>query len=135
MSEDGHQRVYPSMPLEVKIDPTQQQQQQPLIAPPADSTRPPKPPSYEQAIGETTPALTEGPHVVVVTGKWKIKIKYVPNCAIKQIFVFTLEPVTAYGPSPVDVQCPYCHNYCRTRVRSSPTSRTHLIALLLCLFQ
>ena len=80
MSGDGQQRVYPSVPLEVKIDPTQQQQQQqPLISSTADSTRPPKPPTYEQAIGETTPALTAGPNVVVVTGKWK-------NKTVKKLF-------------------------------------------------
>ncbi|TMW45434.1 hypothetical protein DOY81_009487 [Sarcophaga bullata] len=36
--------------------------------------------------------------------------------------LIALEPVTAYGPNPVDVQCPYCHNFCRTRIRSTPTS-------------
>ncbi|TMW45637.1 hypothetical protein DOY81_009283 [Sarcophaga bullata] len=114
MSGDGQQRVYPSVPLEVKIDATQQQQ--PLIASTADATRPPKPPTYEQAIGETTPALTAGPNVVIVTGKWK-------NKNFKNFFENN------------NVQCPYCHNFCRTRIRSTPTSRTHLIALLLCLFQ
>ncbi|KAM7342158.1 lipopolysaccharide-induced tumor necrosis factor-alpha factor homolog [Cochliomyia hominivorax] len=112
MSDETNKRVYPSSPLEENIAGNQQQ---PLIAPKAAtaaSSRTPQPPSYEQAIGETTPAVTAGPNVIVIT-----------------------EPVSPYGPHPIDVQCPYCHNYCRTRLRYKPTSRTHLIALLLCLFQ
>ncbi|KNC27328.1 hypothetical protein FF38_07247 [Lucilia cuprina] len=107
MSDEASKRVYPAAPLEESVAATQQQ---PLIAPKV--TAPPQPPTYEQAIGGTTPAAASGPNVVVVT-----------------------EPVSPYGPHPIDVLCPYCHNYSRTRLRFKPTSRTHLIALLLCLFQ
>lgn len=54
---------------------------------------------------------------------------------IENIYFVILEPGVVYGPEPVDVQCPYCHNICRTRLRSKPTSRTHLFALILCLLQ
>ncbi|XP_013108746.1 lipopolysaccharide-induced tumor necrosis factor-alpha factor homolog [Stomoxys calcitrans] len=110
MSQDDNKGIYPSAPLEQVAS---SEQQEHLLAKPA-------PPSYNQAIGvepitgqpthaATTPADS---HVVVIT-----------------------QPVTTYGPTPIDVQCPYCHNICRTRVRSTPTSRTHLFALILCLLQ
>ncbi|XP_065369149.1 uncharacterized protein LOC135961569 isoform X2 [Calliphora vicina] len=111
MSEDPNKRVYPAAPLEESVVAAQQQ---PLIEPKSvpQPPQPPHPPTYEQAIGASTPAVTAGPNVVVVT-----------------------QPVSPYGPHPIDVQCPYCHNYSRTRLRHKPTSRTHLIAVLLCLFQ
>ncbi|XP_036218804.2 lipopolysaccharide-induced tumor necrosis factor-alpha factor homolog [Bactrocera oleae] len=76
------------------------------------SLLPPAPPSYAQATG-AAPTAANTSHVVVIT----------PGAPI------------LYGPVPVDIQCPYCHNYTRTRLLFKPTSRTHLIALLLCLFQ
>lgn len=65
MSDEINKPIYPSAPLEQSVSATQQQ---PLIGPKV-ATRPPQPPSYEQAISETTPAVTTGPNVVVVTGK------------------------------------------------------------------
>ncbi|XP_017479570.1 PREDICTED: lipopolysaccharide-induced tumor necrosis factor-alpha factor homolog [Rhagoletis zephyria] len=73
----------------------------------------PAPPTYSQATGATPTTAPDAAHIVVIT----------PGAPL------------AYGPAPVDIQCPYCHNYTRTRLRFKPTSRTHLIALLLCLFQ
>ncbi|CAD7013473.1 lipopolysaccharide-induced tumor necrosis factor-alpha factor homolog [Ceratitis capitata] len=77
------------------------------------SLLPPAPPTYAQATGGAAPTTPSTSHVVVIT----------PGAPV------------LYGPVPVDIQCPYCHNYTRTRLRFRPTSRTHLIALLLCLFQ
>ncbi|EDW02644.1 lipopolysaccharide-induced tumor necrosis factor-alpha factor homolog [Drosophila grimshawi] len=77
---------------------------------------PPAPPSYDQAT--TTPAQTTGPGATTATQHTVIVV-----------------PSSPYGPEPQDVQCPYCHNFTRTRVSYRPNSRTHLIALLLCLFQ
>ncbi|ALC42271.1 CG30273, partial [Drosophila busckii] len=85
----------------------QQPEQQHLLTP--------APPSYDQATSTVTPAQTTGPtaaHTVVV-----------------------VPAGPSYGPQPQDVLCPFCHNYTRTRVSFRPNSRTHLIALLLCLFQ
>ncbi|XP_005188418.1 lipopolysaccharide-induced tumor necrosis factor-alpha factor homolog [Musca domestica] len=109
MSDEANKRVYPSAPLEEVVHTEQQQH---LLAKPA-------PPSYDQAIGAEPithqpgqPTTAGDPHVVVIT-----------------------QPTTVYGPTPVDVQCPYCHNICRTRLRAKPNSRTHLFALILCLLQ
>ncbi|XP_030387620.1 lipopolysaccharide-induced tumor necrosis factor-alpha factor homolog [Scaptodrosophila lebanonensis] len=104
------ERIYPTAPTEEQS--RDQEQGRPLRQ---------APPSYDQATAKVpiaapiaTPAQTTGPsHTVII----------VPPSSV------------AYGPGPVDVQCPFCHNFIRTRVRFRPNSRTHLIALLLCLFQ
>ncbi|XP_067005105.2 lipopolysaccharide-induced tumor necrosis factor-alpha factor homolog [Anabrus simplex] len=36
------------------------------------------------------------------------------------------------GPDPSNVQCPSCHAQIQTRVQYETSTRTHLIALLLC---
>ncbi|XP_022233136.2 lipopolysaccharide-induced tumor necrosis factor-alpha factor homolog [Drosophila obscura] len=81
----------------------------------------PSPPSYDQAT--SSPALTTGPAATPA-----------PSAAPVQHTVVVV-PGSIYGPEPLDIQCPYCHNYARTRVSYRPNSRTHLIALILCLFQ
>ncbi|EDV37036.1 uncharacterized protein Dana_GF11636 [Drosophila ananassae] len=107
------ERVYPATPLEapkgsgeVESPPEHQQ----LLTPPA-------PPSYDQATG--TPAETTGPAPTTTTTHHTVVVV----------------PSSPYGPEPMDVQCPHCHNYARTRISYKPNSRTHLIALILCLFQ
>jgi len=116
--------VYPKTPLEQPIELTGQvhelpEQQHLLHATPA-------PPSYDQAT--SIPAQTTGPGATeipaVTTG---------PGTGTGHTVIIV--PGTPYGPEPQDIQCPYCHNYARTRVMYKPNSRTHLIALLLCLFQ
>lgn len=109
------ERVYPATPLEapkgsgeVESPPEHQQ----LLSPPA-------PPSYDQATG--TPAETTGPAPTPATTTTHHTVVVVPS--------------SPYGPEPMDVQCPHCHNYARTRISYKPNSRTHLIALILCLFQ
>ncbi|KAI5641927.1 LITAF-like zinc ribbon domain-containing protein [Phthorimaea operculella] len=42
--------------------------------------------------------------------------------------------VTPVGPSPTSLVCPSCRATIRTRVESKATTKTHVIALLLCLF-
>ncbi|XP_067634286.1 LITAF domain-containing protein-like [Eurosta solidaginis] len=72
---------------------------------------PTAPPTYDQAIG-AAPTTTNTPQVVLIARSPMI-----------------------FGSIPLDLLCPYCHNYTRTRLRSQPSSRTHLVALFLCLFQ
>ncbi|XP_017114751.1 lipopolysaccharide-induced tumor necrosis factor-alpha factor homolog [Drosophila elegans] len=83
---------------------------------------PPAPPSYDQAT--STPAETKGPPLAAPTAA----------TTTTQHTVVVI-PTSPYGPDPIDIQCPYCHNFARTRVSCRPNSRTHLFALLLCLFQ
>ncbi|KAM8711254.1 hypothetical protein ACLKA7_000401 [Drosophila subpalustris] len=112
--------VYPKTPLEQPRQLAGQAEQEHLL----HAT--PAPPSYDQATStpaQTTaiPAVTTGPGTGTGTGTGQHTVIIVPG-----------QP---YGPDPQDIQCPYCHNYARTRVMYKPNSRTHLIALLLCLFQ
>ncbi|KAH8370979.1 hypothetical protein KR093_005868 [Drosophila rubida] len=116
--------VYPKAPLEEPKALTGQvqeaEQQRLLHAPPA-------PPSYDQATA--TPAQTTGGATATVT------TTVTPAVTTGAQHTVIVVPGSPYGPEPQDVQCPYCHNYTRTRVSYRPNSRTHLIALLLCLFQ
>ncbi|EDW61428.1 lipopolysaccharide-induced tumor necrosis factor-alpha factor homolog [Drosophila virilis] len=110
--------VYPKEPLEVPKEVHEQPEQEQLLAPPA-------PPSYDQATATTTPtpAQTTGPGTVPATTGTSTQHTVI------------VVPSSPYGPDPQDVQCPFCHNYTRTRVSYRPNSRTHLIALVLCLLQ
>uniref|UniRef100_A0A1A9UFD8 LITAF domain-containing protein n=1 Tax=Glossina austeni TaxID=7395 RepID=A0A1A9UFD8_GLOAU len=36
------------------------------------------------------------------------------------------------GPVPIPITCPTCHAYSHTRIKRSPTIKTHLMSLLLC---
>ncbi|KAK7872291.1 hypothetical protein R5R35_012134 [Gryllus longicercus] len=38
------------------------------------------------------------------------------------------------GPSPANITCPSCHAQIQTRVSHESSTKTHIIALLLCLF-
>ncbi|XP_008553920.1 lipopolysaccharide-induced tumor necrosis factor-alpha factor homolog [Microplitis mediator] len=40
-----------------------------------------------------------------------------------------------YGPETARVNCPHCHADISTRVETQANVKTHIIALLLCLFQ
>ncbi|KAH8307088.1 hypothetical protein KR044_004701 [Drosophila immigrans] len=115
--------VYPKTPLEEPNLQTHGQlneveQQRLLHATPA-------PPSYDQATA--TPAQTMGPAPTTTTTT--------VTPAVTTQHTVIVVPGSQYGPEPQDVQCPYCHNFTRTRVSYRPNSRTHLIALVLCLFQ
>ncbi|XP_023172790.1 lipopolysaccharide-induced tumor necrosis factor-alpha factor homolog [Drosophila hydei] len=114
------ERVYPSEPLEQPKDVSgllheTQPEHQKLLAPP----------TYDQATGTATPALTTGPAPTPAP-------PLQPPATQHTVIVV---PNSPFGPEPQDVQCPYCHNYARTRVSYRPNSRTHLIALVLCLLQ
>ncbi|KAK5642938.1 hypothetical protein RI129_009105 [Pyrocoelia pectoralis] len=39
----------------------------------------------------------------------------------------------AFGPHPQPVNCPYCHQQTTSRTLNEPSTRTHLMAVLLCL--
>ncbi|XP_016972156.2 lipopolysaccharide-induced tumor necrosis factor-alpha factor homolog [Drosophila rhopaloa] len=111
--------VYPAAPLEAPKGSAE------LQAAPAEHQQllPPAPPSYDQATSisaETTAPGTADPKPATTTTTHHTVV---------------VVPTSPYGPEPMDVQCPHCHNYARTRVSYKPNSRTHLIALLLCLFQ
>lgn len=106
------ERVYPKEPLEMPIE-----HEQLLVA---------APPSYDQATA--TPAQTTGPTPSSAAAAATVS----PAATSGQHTVIVMPP-TPFGPHPQDVQCPYCHNYTRTRVSYNPNSRTHLIALVLCL--
>ncbi|XP_031636269.1 lipopolysaccharide-induced tumor necrosis factor-alpha factor homolog [Contarinia nasturtii] len=52
-----------------------------------------------------------------------------------QIIRFLIEMVIpAVGPEPSRVTCPSCHASIMTKVQTESSSRTHILALLLCLF-
>ncbi|XP_001976272.3 lipopolysaccharide-induced tumor necrosis factor-alpha factor homolog [Drosophila erecta] len=87
---------------------------------------PAAPPSYDQAT--TIPAETTGPGPAPGPSP-------APATTTSTQHTVVVVPGSPYGPEPMDVQCPYCHNFARTRVSFKPNSRTHLIALILCLFQ
>uniref|UniRef100_A0A1L8EIY1 Putative lipopolysaccharide-induced tumor necrosis factor-alpha factor n=1 Tax=Haematobia irritans TaxID=7368 RepID=A0A1L8EIY1_HAEIR len=42
---------------------------------------------------------------------------------------FITQPV---GPKSVEMTCPYCHAHIHTRVSHAATTKTHIVALLLC---
>ncbi|XP_068146566.1 lipopolysaccharide-induced tumor necrosis factor-alpha factor homolog [Drosophila tropicalis] len=109
-------KVYPSVPLEAPIATAATSQEQVHLL----TTR--APPSYDQATA--TPATTTGPAPTPI-----------PATTTQHHTVVVVPAGSTYGPEPMDIQCPYCHNYARTRVSYRPNSRTHLIALVLCLFQ
>ncbi|XP_037954897.1 lipopolysaccharide-induced tumor necrosis factor-alpha factor-like [Teleopsis dalmanni] len=115
MEKSGTERVYPAAPLETVI--VKNEQHQTLL--------PPSPPSYDQAT--STPAFTATPAATATAATTSIDTT--------PIVVVTQPAALPYGPHPVDVQCPFCHNFTRTRIRHKPNSKTHLIALLLCLLQ
>ncbi|XP_017054148.1 lipopolysaccharide-induced tumor necrosis factor-alpha factor homolog [Drosophila ficusphila] len=106
--------VYPAAPLEAPKGSGESVPEHQQLLPPA-------PPSYDQAT--TIPAETTGPDGVT------------PAATATTQHTVVVVPGSPYGPEPMDVQCPHCHNYARTRVSYRPNSRTHLIALILCLFQ
>ncbi|XP_034110361.1 lipopolysaccharide-induced tumor necrosis factor-alpha factor homolog [Drosophila albomicans] len=116
--------VYPKAPLEEPKTVTGQVHEQPQV-----EQQRLLPPTYDQATA--APAQTSGPGVTA-TGTAIPAVTTGPSTTQHTVIVV---PGSAYGPEPQDVQCPYCHNYTRTRVSYRPNSRTHLIALLLCLFQ
>ncbi|KAH8411076.1 hypothetical protein KR222_011756 [Zaprionus bogoriensis] len=111
------ERVYPKEPLEMPVE------QQQLLQQPA----PVAPPSYDQATA--TPAQTTGPTTATAAAP------AAAAAAAQHQHTVIVVPTSPYGPDPQDVQCPYCHNYTRTRISYRPNSRTHLIALVLCLLQ
>ncbi|GJQ79519.1 hypothetical protein Trydic_g16368 [Trypoxylus dichotomus] len=43
------------------------------------------------------------------------------------------QPVN-YGPSGQQTTCPHCHNQIRTEVRAETSRKTHIVAILLCVF-
>ncbi|KAF7267720.1 lipopolysaccharide-induced tumor necrosis factor-alpha factor homolog isoform X2 [Rhynchophorus ferrugineus] len=56
-----------------------------------------------------------------------------PTQQTKQLVIITLpESPAIYGPSPISTRCPRCRNLITTAVRTKPTIKTHLFALLLC---
>lgn len=36
------------------------------------------------------------------------------------------------GPKPTHLVCPFCHAYIITKLETNPSTKTHIIALLLC---
>ncbi|XP_013108737.2 lipopolysaccharide-induced tumor necrosis factor-alpha factor homolog [Stomoxys calcitrans] len=48
--------------------------------------------------------------------------------------VIIQQPMLPLGPEPVYLTCPACHVQKLTRIEFEPSSRTHLMAALLCLF-
>ncbi|KAH0535465.1 cell death-inducing p53-target protein 1 homolog [Cotesia glomerata] len=49
--------------------------------------------------------------------------------------VTLVQPAVNYGPESMHVTCPHCRAEISTRVETEPNLKTHMIALLLCLFQ
>lgn len=50
------------------------------------------------------------------------------------VVVTTAPLVAQYGPTPQPMTCPYCHNHATTRLQVEPGMKTHVIALILCMF-
>jgi lipopolysaccharide-induced tumor necrosis factor-alpha factor len=49
--------------------------------------------------------------------------------------IITHGPVVHFGPTPQTLICPSCHAQISTSVQTEPNTKTHLFALILCLFQ
>lgn len=47
--------------------------------------------------------------------------------------VIVQQPVPV-GPDPVRIQCPSCGAQILTKMKYEPTTKTHVVALILCLF-
>ncbi|KAL1516818.1 hypothetical protein ABEB36_000670 [Hypothenemus hampei] len=50
------------------------------------------------------------------------------------VIVTTTATPISLGPDPARMTCPYCHANIVTSVESEANSKTHLFAILLCLF-
>ncbi|XP_018336797.1 lipopolysaccharide-induced tumor necrosis factor-alpha factor homolog [Agrilus planipennis] len=48
--------------------------------------------------------------------------------------IVTAPPPGPFGPGSKVMVCPYCHSQISTKVVTEATTKTHLFALLLCLF-
>ncbi|XP_073844559.1 uncharacterized protein [Musca autumnalis] len=70
----------------------------------------PPPPSHQPHIHQQQPGVGQ-PSVVIIQ-----------------------QPMLPLGPEPVYITCPACHVQKLTRIEYEPSSRTHLMAALLCLF-
>ncbi|KAB0795881.1 hypothetical protein PPYR_09942 [Photinus pyralis] len=92
------------------------------------------PPPYEQAaspnIGFNVPANPPAPAHTFVQGSGQPI--YAPSGAS---IVVTNTPVVqvAFGPQPQPVTCPYCHQQTTSKIITEASSRTHIIAVVLCL--
>ncbi|CAD7076765.1 unnamed protein product [Hermetia illucens] len=86
------------------------------------------PPSYESSTGNyQQQAYTPGPPPVVPPQ---------PAPTTTHHVTYHMQPtvvITPVGPHPVYVTCPSCRQYTLTRMEYEPSSKTHLMAALLCL--
>lgn len=68
-------------------------------------------------------------NTVVVHRKYSIN-----KTLLKLIKFFFLEFSAAVGPDPQHMTCPSCHASIQTQMRYESTTKTHIIAAILCLF-
>lgn len=54
--------------------------------------------------------------------------------SFKEGNVTIVNPPIQFGPEGQRIICPYCHNNITTRTESEANSKTHCMALLICLF-
>ncbi|TMW45433.1 hypothetical protein DOY81_009486 [Sarcophaga bullata] len=121
-----------------------------------NSNNTPAPPSYDQAMGNVAPtpqpARTYNP-----AGGWSGSAgatqtttttfttygpsvqqqqpprNYQQPSFVQPPVVIVQQPALPLGPEPVYLTCPACHVQKLTRIEYEPSSRTHLMAALLCL--
>ncbi|XP_060535089.1 lipopolysaccharide-induced tumor necrosis factor-alpha factor-like [Cylas formicarius] len=59
---------------------------------------------------------------------------YAPPPTEQHTVIITHTTTTGLGPRPHGMRCPSCHADIVTTVETEPNTKTHLIALLLCMF-
>ncbi|XP_046391079.1 lipopolysaccharide-induced tumor necrosis factor-alpha factor homolog isoform X2 [Ischnura elegans] len=91
-------------------------------------------PGYpKQAPPPYSPPGAPGPSVSQPYG-WQPPPGPSPIPPATTITVVQVPTVTRLGPVSACVTCPSCQATVHTRIENEPSSRTHLIAVLLCLF-
>lgn len=107
----------------------------PPYSPPGVQPPPPLPPqagfAVQQGFSGGQPVYVQQPAYVQHT----TQVHYQPPPASETIIV-TSSPVLlgAFGPNPQCITCPHCNNTLVTRVNTEPTTKTHLVAFVMCLF-
>ncbi|XP_063911096.1 lipopolysaccharide-induced tumor necrosis factor-alpha factor homolog [Zophobas morio] len=98
------------------------------------------PPPYSKAgqhSGMGPPPTGMAPPPPGMKPEYSSSMPYNPPPADAQathVFI-TSGPHVVLGPNPQHMICPSCHAQITTSVKTEPNTKTHLFALLLCLFQ
>ncbi|XP_065367906.1 lipopolysaccharide-induced tumor necrosis factor-alpha factor homolog [Calliphora vicina] len=133
-----------------------------VFDPSLTNDNPPPPPSYDQAMGNPAPAAKATGNYTT-TASWNGPGMGAPNTAYNMptthttttyttygaqtsrnmphqtafvqqpVVIIQQQPMLALGPEPVYLTCPACNIQKLTRIEYEPSSRTHLMAALLCL--